>query len=154
PLYRAISLPQVHEAAMLVAENLHLDVLGARDETFDEHFGAPERGAGFALRFLKLASEFLFLPDDAHSTSAAAAAGFDDDGIADLRRRALQLGGVLDAVLGAGQRWHLRLHREPLGRGFVAEGIEQLRRRADKHNAVALACPREVRILGEKAVPW
>ena len=48
-LHRAIAFPQVDEIAVLIAEDLHFDVLGAADVAFDENFRAAERAAGFAL---------------------------------------------------------------------------------------------------------
>ena len=54
-LDRAVALPEVHEVAVRVAEDLHLDVLGARDVALEEHVGPAERGAGLALRLLELA---------------------------------------------------------------------------------------------------
>ena len=48
-LQRAIALEEMDEVAVLVAEELHLDVAGALDELFEEDVGDAERGAGFAL---------------------------------------------------------------------------------------------------------
>ena len=49
-LDRAVALPEVHEIAVRVAEDLHLDVLGARDVALEEHVGPAERRRRFALR--------------------------------------------------------------------------------------------------------
>src|SRR5690606_24624907 len=45
----AVALPQVHEVAVAVAEDLDLDVLGAVDVAFEEDLGAAEGAGGFAL---------------------------------------------------------------------------------------------------------
>src|SRR5207247_563742 len=138
--------------AVLIAEDLHFDVLGARDVALDENFGAAERGAGFTLRFLELAQKVFLVLDNAHSASAAAEAGFDDDGIADFLRGAFHLRGIGDAMLSAGQRRHAGFDREPLGGGFVAEGLEQFGSRSDKRDPIELAGAREIGVLGEKSI--
>src|SRR5690349_19386924 len=52
-LHRAIALPEMNEIAVLIAEDLHFDMLGAPDEALDENLPAPECGARFALGFLE-----------------------------------------------------------------------------------------------------
>ena len=42
-LHRAVALPQVHEVAVRVAEDLHFDVLGRGDVALEEDFGPAER---------------------------------------------------------------------------------------------------------------
>jgi len=46
---------QVDDVAVLVAENLHLDVLGVRNIFFEEHRRVAERALGFRLRFVEQA---------------------------------------------------------------------------------------------------
>ena len=53
PLHRAVALVQVEHVAVLVAEDLHLDVLGARNVLFEKHRGIAERAARFALRLVE-----------------------------------------------------------------------------------------------------
>ncbi len=52
-LHRAIALVQMHHVAVLVAENLHLDVLGARNVFFQKHRRIAERAARLALRLIQ-----------------------------------------------------------------------------------------------------
>ncbi len=47
---------------MRVAEDLHLDVLGARDVALEEHVGPAERRAGLALRLVELVLELVRAP--------------------------------------------------------------------------------------------
>ena len=56
-LHRAVALVEVDEVAVLVAEDLHLDVLGAADVALEEDRVVAERRAGFALRLFELAGE-------------------------------------------------------------------------------------------------
>src|SRR5205823_3339460 len=50
-LNRAIALPQMHELTVCITEDLHFDVLGASDVSFNEHIGASECSPGLSLRF-------------------------------------------------------------------------------------------------------
>jgi hypothetical protein len=52
-LHGAVALVQVDDVAVLVAEDLHLDVLRARDVLFEEDRGIAEGAAGLALRFVE-----------------------------------------------------------------------------------------------------
>ncbi len=47
-LDRAVALEQVDQVAVLVAEELHLDVPGLREELLEEDVGHAEGGAGLA----------------------------------------------------------------------------------------------------------
>src|SRR5207248_9789623 len=140
------------EVAVLIAENLYFDVLGARDVALDENFGAAERGAGFTLGLFEFAEKVFLVFDDAHPASAAAEAGFGDDGIADFLRGAFHLGGAGDAMLGAGERRHAGFDRKALCCGLVAEGLEQFGSRPDERDPVELAGAREIGVLGEKSI--
>ena len=43
PLHRAIAIPEMDEIAVVIAEDLHFDVLGAADVAFDEDFAPCRR---------------------------------------------------------------------------------------------------------------
>ena len=52
-LHRAIALMQMQHVAVPVAQNLHFDVLGARNVFFQKNGRIAERASGFALRFVQ-----------------------------------------------------------------------------------------------------
>ena len=81
----------MHEISVGIAENLHFDVLGMLDVLLDKHLWPAKRGAGFALRFLELARQFLGIQYDPHPAPAPAEAGFDDDRIPDFLCRLLHV---------------------------------------------------------------
>ena len=91
--------------------------------------------------------------DDAHPASAAAEARLDDDRIPDLLRRRPHFRRVRQRTLGARHRRHVGLLRQLLGRGLVAEHLQQFRRRPDERDPVVAAGPGQVRVLREKPVP-
>ena len=147
PLHGAIALPQVHELAVLVAEDLHFDVLGAPDVAFDEHVGAAEGGAGLALRFLEFSRQLVGVLHHAHPAAAATEAGLDNDGEADVPCRLAHVGQARDSILSAGYRRHVRLSRQLLRGHLVAEGLELSGCRTDEGDARQLARPRKIGIL-------
>src|SRR5436190_12856691 len=71
PLDGAVALPQVHQAAVRVAEDLDLDVLGAGNVPLEKYVSAAERRFRLTLRLLQLAIEILRALDDTHAAAAA-----------------------------------------------------------------------------------
>src|SRR5947209_4199764 len=86
-LHRAIALPQMNQIAVLIAEDLHLDVLGPRNVSLDEDLRPAERRASFALGFFELALQFIGGFHGAHPAPATTKAGLDDDRVTDLLAR-------------------------------------------------------------------
>ena len=121
-LHGAIALVEVQDVAVLVAEDLHFDVLGAADEALEEDGVVAEGGGGFAARLFELAGEIGGLIDDAHAAAAAAEGGLDDQ--RDSRCWPAIFAACLGLVTGCFGAGHARdagLLREAAGGGLVAE---------------------------------
>jgi hypothetical protein len=84
-LDRTFALAEVHDAAVRVTEDLHLDVARALEVLLEIHSRIAECTLGLRLRGLVLIGEIVRVPADAHPASAAAGRGFEDDRIADAR---------------------------------------------------------------------
>ena len=71
-LHRAVSLPEMHQTAMLVTDDLHFDVSGLGDVAFDVHVRIAKVRLRFAACALEGIRHFPLIPDhaDAASTSA------------------------------------------------------------------------------------
>ena len=80
----AFALAEHFHVAVMVADDLELDVARRFDELLDVDVGAGERRAGFALRLREIGCKFRGVAHDPHAASATAGRRFDDDGIADL----------------------------------------------------------------------
>ncbi len=80
---RAIALVQMHQVAVLVAQDLHFDVLGLADEFFDEYIRNTESCVGLAPRLIKCGIERVGRFHHAHSPPAASHRGLDDHRVAE-----------------------------------------------------------------------
>ena len=83
-LHGAVALVEVQDVAVLVAEDLHLDVLGARDVFLEEHCRVAEGAPGLGLGLIEEVVEVAGLQHDAHAAAAAAERGLDDQRKSDL----------------------------------------------------------------------
>ena len=96
PLDRAVALVEVDQMAVRVAQQLHLDVLGAADELLEEDVGAAEGGLGLAAGLVERRVELLGRLDDPHAAAAAPHRRLDDHRIAQGLGRLLGLRARLD----------------------------------------------------------
>ncbi len=151
-LDRAFTLTQVDAVAVLVGENLDLDVPRLRDELLDEDAVVPEARLGFAAGRTKALARLMLRPGNAHALAATTGAGLDHDRKADLA-------GNLRRFVFVGDQAHVTRHgrdaglRRQLLRGdLVAHGLDRRRRRADEDQALGLQRLGEGPVLGEKTV--
>ena len=126
---------QVDEIAVIVAEDLHLDMARAPDQLLKIDLVVAERGQAFAPRGLDPVGELGLVLDLAHAASAAAPARLEHDGKADL---AGETRGLLHIV---GERSGGRHDRNAGGLGdlprrdLVAELAHDLGAGADERDA-------------------
>ena len=152
PLDRAVALVQVHHVALLVGEDLHLDVLGVLDEALEEDGAVAEGVLRLRARLIEQPVQLLGRAHHAHAAPAAAVGGLDDQREADTPRHLHGGVAVLDGLLGARQGGHLRPLREFPGRGLVAHLGQQLGARTDEGDAVVGTGAGELRILRQEPV--
>ena len=152
PLDRAVALEQVDEAAVLVAEELHLDVLGAGDELFEEGVRVAERLARLALGGFERVLQLVRGVDDTHAAAAAAHRRLHDDRVAELLGERCRFLDGRHRPVGAGEDRHVGVLGDPAGGDLVAELFEDLRPRADEDDPRFGAGGGELRVLAEEAV--
>ena len=143
---------QIDDVAVLVAEQLDLDVARIDDEFLDEHAVVAERRFGFRLRAGKTFGDFGFGPGDAHALAAAAGGGLDHHRIADLVGDLHRLLVVGDDAEMAGHGRDLGGRGGLLGFDLVAHGGNGLGVRTDKDDAGGFQRLREGLALGQEAV--
>ena len=151
-LKRAVTFAEVDDVAVLVGEDLHLDVLRVHEELLDEDVIVVEGLFGFALDEAIGVADLRFGVAAAHAASAAAGGRFQDD------REAEGLGD-----LGGFVRAFYRLGRAGDGRDlgregdlfclqFIAHFGENGRRRSDEGDVVVLTGFGKVGILRQEPV--
>ena len=126
-LDRALALEAVHDGALLVAQDLHLDVADLRQPALQEDRVVAEGARRLAPRRLDRLPQVVGRLHDAHALAPAAGRGLDEQRIADRLRRARRVGAGRDGVRG--QRRHAgRVHRG-LGGELVAHRGDGVGRR-------------------------
>ena len=152
PLDRALALAEVDDGAVMIAEDLELDVARVLDVLLDVDVADAEGRFRLALRGLERLAQLLHVADDAHAAPAAAGHRLDDhrqaEVLGDLRRLLL----AVDRAVAAGQDRHARLLHGAARARLVAEQADHVRRGADELDVAGLADFREVGALGEEAV--
>ncbi len=151
-LHGAVALEQMHDRAVAVGENLHLDVAGALDQLFEIDLVAAEGGLGLAPRRGEVADQRLLVGDDAHAAPAAAPRRLEHDRVADFQRVLLRVGDLGGKRLGRRHDRNADLDREIARRNLVAQHAHGFGRRADEDDAVFGAGFRQRRIFGQEAV--
>ena len=140
------------DVALLVAEDLNLDVAGADDHLFEVALAVAKGRLRLAPAFQNLFLQFLRTVDRAHPASAAAPGRLQHQGIADLLGL---LGDGLEIVaqnLCRRDDRHARLDGDPPGRGLVAKRAHRLGPRPDEGDARRVAGVDEIRVLGQEAI--
>jgi len=147
----AVALVEMDDVAVLVAEHLHLDVLGARDVFLEEDAALPNaRSASPCASSRRCArSAGLWttrMPRPPPPNAALMMSGKPIDFAV--------LSASSRSVIGSSVRegGHADLLRERAGGGFVAHHVEELGARADEDQAGGTHGAGEVGVLGEEAV--
>ena len=148
----ALALTQAEDVAVLVGENLELDVAGALDEFFEVEVTVAEGARGLAGGLLEERGQLFGGAHDAHSASTAAGRCLEHDGVADGAGALQGLGLAGEHAVGAGKDGDAGL-LHGLARGaFFAHQAGDLGRRADELDVGGAADLGEVGVLAEQAV--
>ena len=132
PLDRAFAFIQVNAVAMLVAQNLNLDMARLGDEFFDEDPVIAKARRCLVLRRLKALARLCVVPGDPHALAAAARRRLDHHRIADLVRDLHRLVGIRDQAHIARHRRNPGLGRQFLRGDLVTHRLDRTGRRADE----------------------
>ena len=154
PLQRAIALEEMDEVAVLVAEQLHLDMAGPADELLEKDVrrrrrrcrprAGPGRGRRRACRRVRR---------DAHAAAAAAHRRLDDDRIAELLAPARGASSLSRPAASLPERTGtLACWAMPRAATLSPSCSRISGARADEDDARASAGPGERSVLREKAV--
>src|SRR5262249_61086055 len=103
PLNRALTLAHMDHGAVLVAENLKLDMPWRLDVLLEIDVAHAEGRLGFPLRGLERERQLAARADDAHAAAAAAGGRLDDHRISDFLGHLQRLVLALDRPVAAGK---------------------------------------------------
>ena len=152
PLHRAVALVEVDQVAVVVAEDLHLDVLRAQDQLLEKDRVVAECLAGLRARALEQLGELAGAAHDAHAAPAAACRRLDHHRVAGLVGEGARRLQRLHRLRRPRHRRNARRRRD-LARGhLVAERLDRLGGRPDEDDSRLAALARERGPLGEKPV--
>ena len=151
-LQRAVAGARDDDVAVLVGDDLRLDVARLVQVALDEALAAAECGDGLAGGRVEQLGDLLDGAGDLHAAAAAAERGLDRDGHAVLLGERDDLVGVLDRFRGAGHQRRLG-PRSDVARGdLVAEVADRLRAGADPDQPGVDDRLREIGVLGKESV--
>ena len=151
-LDRAVALPEMTDIAVLVGDDLDLDMARALKVFFQIDRIVAKGGAGLRLGGLHRDFEFLFRACDLHAATAAAGSGLYQHRIADLLGDLLGRGYRIEPAIGARHAGHASLDHGLLGRDLVAHHADMLRLRADEDEVVSLDHLGELGIFRQEAI--
>ena len=151
-LDRALALAQVHDGAVMIAEDLELDVARRLEVALDVDVAVAEGRLGLALGGAQRVRELAGRLDDAHAAAAAAGDGLDDHRVADVLGQLQRPVLVLDRAVAARQHRQTGLLHRPAGLGLVAEQPDHVRVGADEADVAGFAHLGQVGALGQEAV--
>jgi len=148
----ALALAQVNHVAVLVADDLNLDVARFDDALLEEHLAATEAGLGLGLSRLPKLAKFVGTIHTADAAPSASRDGLKQDGVADLVGDLKRFQVARDHAIRARHDRAPARDRGFFGASFVAHGLDRLNRRADELDAQRFEGFGKMRSLAEVAI--
>ena len=152
PLHRAIALQEVDHVAVVVGDDLHLDVPGMLDVFFEIDFGVAEGGLGLGLGLLDGGLQGQIVQGHAHAAPAAAGRRLDQHRKAELVGQRDGLALALDQPLAAGHGGNVDFLGQSPGGVLVAHQGHRLVRGADELDLATAADLGKMGVFGQKTV--
>ncbi len=152
PLHGTVPVKQMHNVAVFVAQNLHLDMLGVAQVFFYENLIITKRLFRLVPRFFKFLGHLRLAVNDTHTASAAAVGGFQHNRITDPRRNLHDLVQAPYRMVHAGNDRHIALNCHFFRRNLIAHRIHDVYIRSDERNARLVAGVHKIRVFGKEAI--
>ena len=148
----AFALVQVNHVAEAVSQHLDFNVARLLHKLFNEDAVVAKAVHGLVLAGRETFERFLVVERHAQALAAAASAGFDHHGVANVLGYFYCLFRASDGIVVAGNGVDLGGQRQFLGRNLVAHGGNRMRLGADEGNAFFFTAPGKGLVLGQEAV--
>ena len=149
----AIPQPEVANHALLVAQDLDFDVVGAKDLALQIDGVVTERPAGARTGAPDGAGELLGSVDDGHADATTSTAGFNDQRVTDDGSSGLDL-VVGEVAWAAGDEGETTSSHGGASLALVTHERDVSGARADEDEALFPAGAGEVSVLGKEAISW
>jgi hypothetical protein len=130
----AVTLEQVDNVALVVTEQLDLNVLGLVEEALDEDSTVAEGGLGLGGGTLKGITQGSLVADYTHTTATTTEGSLDDNGEAILISEGLDFVVVLNGALSTGDNRDVALDSEATSRNLVTKSVNGVWGRAHENN--------------------
>src|SRR6516162_7891800 len=150
-LGRAVALPQMHDMALSIAEDLHFDVTSSRNEFFDIQRRIAECRSRLGSGRFDCASEVACCMHQSHAPPSAAGICLDQQRETDAICRVTRVLDGFDSVRSR-HSWNACPLRDPDCGELFTHGLYRFRKRTDERQARLLAHPRKRGSFREKAV--
>ena len=151
-LRRAITGADPHDVAVLIADDLHLDVARPCEIALEVDLVAAEEGLGLALGAVHRLLHLLLGANNLHATAATAVGGLDGQRVTVLGAERTDLVGRGDELGGAGNDRRAAAQRGLARADLVAHLVDRFGWWSDERDAVGRDGPGEVGVLTEEAV--
>jgi hypothetical protein len=151
-LQRTVPLADMHDLAVMVGEDLQLDMARLVEVFFEVHGVVAEGGPGFGARFRPRGLKLPGIAGNLHAAPAAAGRRLDQDGVFDRLRDLARLLKRLQLARRARHQRHTEGRHRGLGGDLVAHHPDMLTGRPDEDEVMRLHHLREGRVLGQEAV--
>ena len=148
----ALALVEVNHVAKRIAQHLNFDVARLLDKFFDEHAIVAKAVARLVAARLEAFGRLFVVEGHAQTLAAAARAGFDHDGVANVFGNAHGLIGRIDRIVITWDGTDLGLQRQFFGGDFVAHGSNGCVLGADKDQALFFHALGKAFVFGQKTI--
>ena len=125
-LYGTVSLIEMYNIAVLVAEDLHFDVLWLLDVFLDKYIAVSECLDSLVLSAVELRQQVLFLTDDPHSSSAAACSSLEHYRVTCRIRELDRIIVIADGSLNTRDARYAYLVSDHFGLDLITETVHHL----------------------------
>ena len=148
----AVTLTEMHDAAVFVTKNLKLNVVRINDKLLDINRAISEGLLGFHAGGMVSLHQAAFVAGDAHATTTATGDRFNHHRKSNFAGNAERLGFGIDRAIATGRDRNSGLAGAVAGGIFIAHEANRLRRRTNKLDVATGANLGEVRVLRQKSI--
>ena len=150
-LHRALTLAERKHMALLIGHNLHLNVVGWRDELLHVALAVAKNGLALGTRLDERLCRIFHALDLANAATATTCTRLNKHGAANALGLGRRLLGAFEQIAARHDGHARRGSRSTCG-VLVAHAVDHLGRRADKRQTILVAVAHEARLLGKETV--